>query len=297
MEEHHNIMCLSDVRTFQESEVFLREIKPRYVFLLGDILYDGPGQIYQLSDNKIIADNTHYDEFIEKIHLKHFTTFLKACIRMAVEKVFIVSGNHDKDTNYAQIISSAKLSKTKIVFLTEPLKVEICGIDVFIIPYPFLGKRKLRPFISTLCQSSIVMTHGELRHLRYLVEENKFNDNRNRLIISVHLGYGYFSPERIAEALVTINSKLGKEVFSKEGINLYPHFHFNKNVHILRIDSFPFSFCVLKISSNTIEGKLLRGITDLLSKFLSDNSFLGNIDRSTRYTDNTYLLEEFDIKL
>jgi len=295
--EGHTIMCLSDVRTFQGSENILQEIKPSNVFLLGDILYDGPGQFYQLDNKKVISGNTHSNKFLEKIHTQHFLDFLEKCITIGVKKIFILPGNHDNNIDYIRIISSRDLPLNRINFIQEPLDVTINEINIFLLPYNYLGKRKLKPFISRLHHSNILMTHGELRHLRYLVDEiYKFHDKKNRVIISGHLGLGYFPPKRLAEALISKNSKLGEKVFSKKGSYLYPQFCSNKNIHILRIDSFPFSFCTLEISNEFVEGKLLYGKINL-NKFSFSSFLIERKYKLTHYTNHTSLLEIFNIKL
>ncbi len=285
------IMCLSDIRTFQGVENILEEIKPKFIFLLGDILYDGPGQFYKIND-KIISENTHSNKFLEKIHTKYFLNFLESCITLGVKKIFIIPGNHDYDVNYNKIILSRILSLNKIVFVQEPLYVNVKHTNIFLLPYQCLRKRKLKSFIPELHNFDILMTHAELRHLRYLVREMYVPDNKNKLIISGHFGFGYFPPKKIEEALAYRKPKIENND-SKE--SSYFQLNHNKKIHILRIDSFPFSFCSLEISKKIIKGNLLYAKSVLKNSFIE--FFIKKRYKLKPYTKHVFLLETFRIKI
>jgi len=47
------VLCISDIRTFMLMDEILSFTNPEYVILLGDILYDGPGQIYVLKKDEL----------------------------------------------------------------------------------------------------------------------------------------------------------------------------------------------------------------------------------------------------
>jgi predicted phosphodiesterase len=311
---HVTIMCLSDVKTFQDSEIFLREIKPDYVFMLGDILYDGWNQSYSLNkgdvdnlgikdgtykvvnglkeDTFIISGNTHSSKVLEKIHIEYLRKFLKECIKLEIKRIYIVTGNHDAEVNYFEKVINGNIPVSRVKFIQEYSEEIIKKIRIAILPYNSIGKRKSDAFISKVCQSDIVMTHGDLNQLRYLVHE-LYRPNSKNTIISGHSGYGYFPPKKLVQDIVPDkNTIFGRKVFSTDGPTLYPEFYSNKNIHLVRIDGFPDSFLTLEISNKSINGKLLQ------SKIPSGN----HLDSKTcgqrvvsSYTDHISLLDEFKL--
>jgi len=260
------------------SSTILEKVKPKFVFMLGDILYDGPGQEYvinksdenydplvkgrlgvkKLSESKfIVLGNSYFDPLIKTLHERYFLEFLEACDEYNVERAYILTGNHDYDVNYEKIVKRANIEQLDVKTVKEYSLEDIEGMNILMLSYNFLKRETLLRILRLLCESEILMTHGRLGQLRMLTRLLYKYSYGTKLIVSGHSGYGYYPPESIFKALVSMSSKLWNIISTKSGSELYPELCCNRFIHLARIDSFPRSFLVMDISNKAVRGKIL----------------------------------------
>jgi len=369
------VLCISDVRTFLGADLLLKAVRPNWVILLGDILYDGPGQFYLigkenfkflvsafrnvgLSEDHIyeillnilrfvvydpwrvsrtfvfthrddalyghvkdlccrhslyhiyegprelvnlelrilgrrdvltrgfseisraylfyLRGNTHDCRLLEALHKVYFLNFMRKCDKCGVNTIVIVLGNHDSDVDYYNLIKENLDLNCKLIFVRDTFFTSLAGLYLTFLSYDYLRSGSLEDMKEKLVRSNVIFVHAELKDLRRIVKL-LYNAGcmHNKLIVSGHFGYGYYSPDRLAEALVTKKSKLGKVVFSANGYKYYPELVNNEVIYLVRIDSFPESLCVLNLTSSSVEGKLLK-YQFLVGSLLTINSFTIN---------------------
>ncbi len=221
-------LFISDIRNFLLGKNIYDLSKPDCVFMLGDLLLDGPGQFYVLkkpqipesvnveklkAENAVYAEdeflvvkgNTHVSKELFKLHLSYFLDFVKY-IEKEGSKAFLIYGNHDKIFDYNDILSKNEIKSFK-VYETYGL-VNCADKNILLVSY---GENA---DVASYKRADLVATHKSTKDLFNISKLMK----RCSLVISGHYG----------TKLIKISSK-GDDSSHYERI-------------IVKIDHFPLSF-------------------------------------------------------
>ncbi len=176
------IMFISDVRNFKTAKTLFEALRPDCIVMLGDLLFDGPGQVYVLDEEEIPPDverstlvreatvkmddlifirgNTHTSRELFKIHLFYFKRFLSV-VENAGINYYIIPGNHDEFLNYADILQHLGFSRFR--FFERPAKI-VCDEEIYLLPYG------AKPDRSACASARIIGAHESQRKVKTLLE-------------------------------------------------------------------------------------------------------------------------------
>ncbi len=256
------LFMLSDARSFTEASSIVADFDPDVVVMLGDLLYDGPGQeyvldpdgaaeveacsntrVFRLCDGRYVVRG--YASMCKTLYRIHLNSFMDLLSDLAFKgiRVYIVPGNHDYDVDYEKLVADSlgREAARSVAIVRRPTAVTVGGFRIVMLPY----QTSLRYPIQLLTQSDIIATHAELRQLRRIVALLAEHE-RERLLVSGHNGIGYYPPGRLAQALTWRGRRaLGWKPASSR-------------THLVRIDSFPYSYLVIDLEEATgrIYGRL-----------------------------------------
>ena len=164
---------ISDVKTYQGLPRIVEAIKPDYVIIAGDILYDGKGHRYIDENGEVITGNTHTDKRLLELHTDAFRDFLSKSLDEGVKQILLLYGDHDisEDVDFNKLISAWGLDSNRIIDAPYPTDIYLDGTSLFVIPY-IESYDELRDVLrenkDLLETVDIIVTHLELSKLRIL---------------------------------------------------------------------------------------------------------------------------------
>ena len=275
------VMVLSDVVSYQGLPGTVEGVRPDYVVVAGDVLYDGRGQVYLDEGGGLVSGNTHEDERLLRLHLGSLRGFLQEALDCCVERVFLLYGDHDLEegVDFSRLIESWGLDSRRVVDVVRPMSVDLGGVSLLLIPYTesYEGLREtLESIRNELRDAGILVTHLELYKLRALVGRVKAYRSRPVLVVSGHEGYGYYPPGEAWRNLVADPLRIhylalnrlppGKvdlgrlrslsRSIEEEEMRKHRWLVEDRLVHLARIDESPRSFLALVKEASLVRGSL-----------------------------------------